>query len=152
MRRSLSGLVLAIFLIAPLARADQCELVAAEVATRAVAAIQASHGRVLLYCALCDDPEPTLGAAFTPRSVVSTGQSVVIDGREIDLAYAYLEVAPNVFENIAMRSGCDARDVPEVLRFHAGALTRARFSRAPAALTRLGWGRPLPVQHLLPPG
>lgn len=152
MRRWLAALVLAVVFVAPLAEADQCQLVDAEIAGRAVAAIRTSHGRVLSYCAPCGDPDPVASAARMPHTVVNSGSSVLIDGTEVDLAYTYLEVAPNVFENVALRTGCPAQEVPEVLRFAGGRLTRGRFGRPPASLVHLGWGHaPPPASQRLPP-
>lgn len=143
MQRLAGVLAIALLLVAPLAYADQCEIVSPEIAGRAVAAIQASHGRVLAHCAPCGDAAPSLASATLPRDVHSSGTAVVIDGLAVDLAYTYLEVAPNVFENIALRTGCEASDVPQVWRFrNGGAAQQTTFGAAPPALTRLGWGRP----------
>lgn len=153
LRRLASALALGLLFLAPLARADQCEIVSADVATRASQAIAVSHGRVLSYCAPCGDPEPRIAAAVVPHEVHNMGTSVVIDGNEVDLAYTYLEVAPGVFENVAMRTGCPAQDVPEVLRFRGQTLTRERFGRPPPALRQLGWGgAPSQSQRLPLPG
>jgi hypothetical protein len=129
-------------LVASLARADQCQLVDREVAERALRAIRASRGRVLAHCAPCGDPPPSLGEAFVPGTVNSTGSSLLVDGTERDLAYLYLEVAPNLFENIALRAGCPAEGIPEVWDFRSGTARPAAFGPPPASLRRLGWGTP----------
>lgn len=140
--------------VAALAQADQCQVVGQEVGDRAVAAIRASHGRVLAHCAPCGDPPPTLSRAFVPREARFTGDAVSIDGREVDLAYLYLEVAPNLFENIALRTGCPAEGIPEAFRVVGGALRPEGFGAAPPALAPLGWGRAssAPQPRPLPPG
>lgn len=140
--------------VAVLARADQCQVVSQDVGDRAVAAIRASHGRVLPHCAPCGDPAPTLAQAFVPREARFTGDAVSVDGQEVDLAYLYLEVAPNLFENIALRAGCPAEEIPEAFRVVGGALRPERFGAVPPALAPLGWGRAsgAPRPRVLPPG
>ncbi len=142
MRHLTAASCLVLLFVSALARADQCELVDADVGQRAATAIAGSHARVLSYCAPCGDPLPAIGAAHTPHDVRYVAGSVVIDGASVDLAYTYLEVAPNVFENVALRTGCSAFDVPEVLRFRGATFERARFAAPPPALRRFGWGRP----------
>lgn len=137
---------------AALAYADQCQVVEVGVAVRAVQAIQASHGRVLDHCAPCGDPPPSLSRAFTPRAVASGGDSVSIDGTERDLAYLYLEVAPNVFENVALRTGCPADGIPQVWDFTSGTPRARAFGPPPAALRPFGWGGTGPAVRPLPPG
>ena len=153
MQRIAGALALTLLFVAPLAYADQCEIVSPEIADHAVAAILASHGRVLSHCGPCGDPAPSLASATLPHDVHNSGSAVVIDGVAVDLAYTYLEVAPNVFENIALRTGCPAQDVPQVWRFRGpGPAQETRFSAAPPALTRLGWGRTPNPQRLPAPG
>ncbi len=155
-RARLTALLVALPIVVATAGAwaDQCQVVDAAVAARAVRAIQGSHARVLPHCAPCEDPAPTLGAAFVPRTVTSTGTSVVVDGVEQDLAYLYLEVSPNVFENVALRTGCEAFEVPEVWDFTTGTARARRFGSVPPALRGFGWGAPLPDSspRPLPPG
>lgn len=125
-----------------LATADQCALVERPVATTAALVIGGSHGRLLEHCAPCGDPPPSLAAAFVPARVESAGGSVTIDGVARDLAYLYLEVAPGVFENVGLRSGCAASGVPEVWDFTSGTPTRRAFGAPPVSLRALGWGGP----------
>lgn len=135
-------LVVVLLSLAAAAQADQCQLVDRDVAERALRAIRASHGRVLAHCAPCGDPPPSLATAFVPGSVSATSSSLVVDGTERDLAYLYLEVAPNVFENIALRTGCPADGIPQVWDFTSGTPRAAPFGPPPASLRRLGWGMP----------
>jgi hypothetical protein len=146
MQRLTAVLALALLVAVPLARADQCQLVDPAVAQRAARAIQASHGRVLAYCAPCGDPMPATSAAFTPREVHAGTESLFIDGREVDLAYTYLEVGQGLFENVALRTGCDAVDVPPALRISGTTFLTARLGAVPAALRALGWGTPPRVE------
>lgn len=120
--------------------ADQCAVIDREVADRATAALRVSHGRVLRYCAPCGEPMPPISAAFTPRSVSFDGRELHIDGRPEDLAYLYLEVAPNVFENFALRTGCPASDIPQALRYAPSGPAASGFGPVPPALARIGWG------------
>lgn len=147
-------LALTVTSAASLALADQCQLVSPDVADRAVASIRAARGRVLSYCAPCGDALPPISAASVPRQVRSSGDSVHIDGREVDLAYVYLEVSPGFFENVALRTGCPASDVPEALRFVGGTPRPERLGPVPPSLAPLGWGRPAsaPRPGPLPPG
>lgn len=124
------------------AAADQCAVIDQSVADRATAAIRTSRGRVLRYCAPCGDRLPPISAAFTPRSVRFDGRELHIDGRPEDLAYLYLEVAPNVFENFALRTGCPASDIPQALRYSPTGPAAGDFGPVPPALARIGWGRP----------
>jgi hypothetical protein len=123
------------------AAADQCQVIDRAVADRATAAIRTSHGRVIRYCAPCGDTMPPISAAFTPSSVTFDGSELHVDGRTEDLAYLYLEVAPNVFENFALRAGCPASDIPEALRYLPSGPTVHRFGPVPPALASVGWGR-----------
>jgi hypothetical protein len=140
MSRLAALVVVVLSLAAAFARADQCQLVERDVAERAMSAIRASRGRVLAHCAPCGDPPPSAGAAFVPRSVSSTGSSLLVDGTERDLAYLYLEVAPNVFENVALRTGCPASEVPQVWDFTGGSARARSFGSVPPALAPYGWG------------
>lgn len=141
MHRLLGSLALGLLVLVPIARADQCEVVDARIASRAVAAIRASHGRLLVHCEPCGDPRPTLAAAFVPREVRATDTQVIVDGRPVDLAYLYLEVRSGWFENVALRTGCEAFDVAGSWVFGATGLRRSRgFGPVPPALRALGWG------------
>lgn len=133
--------VLLIFSFCATAAADQCAVIDRAVADRATAALRATHGRVIRYCAPCGDTMPPISAAFTPRSVSFERDELHLDGHPEDLAYLYLEVAPNVFENFALRTGCPASDIPETLRYLPSGPTVSGFGPVPPALARVGWGR-----------
>ena len=107
MRLLATLLTATLVLTGSVAVADQCQLVSIDVADRAYGSIRAARGRVLHYCAPCGDALPPVTAASVPREVRSTSESVYIDGREVDLAYVYLEVSPGLFENVGIRTGCD---------------------------------------------
>lgn len=129
-RRALVALALplAFALHSASAAADQCAWVDESAANAAVKILN-EHHEVRLYCALCDDKsvkpftvtkaevaQATMRGKTHPYKVVritnASGQS-----KEIDLAYAYVQLDPKsqVFTNLAKLASCPAEGVPETI-------------------------------------
>lgn len=106
-------LILPFLAIPSLAHADQCAIVDDAVATRAVAALR-SHPMVIEYCEPCNDPAPgaprRIDRAVKIRDNAADAR-VTLDGRDVDLAYTYVQTAPLKYENLAKLAGCPASDV-----------------------------------------
>jgi hypothetical protein len=97
-----------ILLVPALARADQCELVSDEVATRALAVLK-DHPNVISYCEPCNDQapgEPHRLDHLAKQRDTAGDYAVTIDKREVDLAYTYVQTSPSRYENLAALAGC----------------------------------------------
>jgi len=90
------------------ARADQCMLVDGGTAMRALQLLH-DHPQVLTYCEPCNDRAPgdpsAAGWVSTERDRSGSYQ-VVVDRREIDLAYTYVQTGPDRFDNLGQLAGC----------------------------------------------
>jgi len=91
------------------ARADQCAIVAPEIASAAVRIINGSP--IASYCQPCGEPRPTVASASTAHRVVARDGKVMIDGKAVDLAYIYVLTGPHAYTNVGLMTGCGARDV-----------------------------------------
>jgi hypothetical protein len=103
------------------ARADQCQLVDSGTAVRALQLLH-DHPNVLAYCEPCGDHAP--GVPTRANHVAtdrdrSGAYQVVIDRREVDLAYTFVQTGPERFENLAHLTGCPASGVSATLAVHA---------------------------------
>ena len=110
----MKALLAILFLLVPtLAHADQCELVSDDVATRAVSAIH-GHPNVIEFCEPCGDQAPG-----EPHAIAHVAKqrdrdgffAVMLDQREVDLAYLYVQTAPATYANVAALAGCPASGV-----------------------------------------
>lgn len=100
------------------ARADQCQLVDDAVAVRAEKAL-AGHPEVVAFCEPCGDRAP--GEPVTVEHVATSRDTtgdyvVVVDKREVDLAYLYVQTSPAHYENVAALAGCPTSGVSPSLR------------------------------------
>jgi hypothetical protein len=105
-------------LVPAAARADQCQLVDADVAARAVAAL-ANHPKVIQFCEPCGDKAPgevAVASRVEKERDTSGDYQIVIDRREVDLAYTYVQTGPNKFENVAELAGCPTSGVSPSLK------------------------------------
>ncbi len=104
----MKALILALVLAPTLAHADQCELVSDEVASRAIAVLEA-HREIVTYCEPCRETAPgephRLDHVAKQRDTDGT-YAVTIDKREADLAYVYVQTSPFHYENLAALAGC----------------------------------------------
>ena len=99
--------------------ADQCQLVSSTMAKRATILLQ-NGSEIASLCQPCGE---TIASAkiSVARSVKSASavygnlQAVLINGKNVDLAYTYVKVAPNKYINVAKAIGCKADDVSEVI-------------------------------------
>lgn len=109
--------ILPLLVIPAVAHADQCELISDQVATRALAVMQA-HPNVIEYCEPCGDQAPG-----EPRRIDHLAKqrdtdgyyAVTLDKREVDLAYTYVQTAPSKYENVAALAGCPTSGVSPTL-------------------------------------
>ncbi len=111
-------LVVAAMLWAGTARATQCEFVDEAVATRAALAL-AGNPDVIHFCEPCGDEAPgePVRATRVEKTRDTTGDyRIVIDRREIDLAYTYVKTSPVHYENVAGLAGCPTSGVSPSLR------------------------------------
>lgn len=104
-------------LLSSAAFADQCAYVTKAEATRAALLLQ--KGAVVAHsCAPCGE------VGIQETEVVSTAvvalvnyenfSQVRVNGKGIDLAYTYIQTAPNKFVNLAMAIDCKSLDVTSV--------------------------------------
>lgn len=91
------------------ARADQCVIVAPEIASAAVRII--SGAPIASYCQPCGESRPTVASASAAHRVVARDGKVLIDGKAVDLAYIYILTGPHAYTNVGLMTGCGARDV-----------------------------------------
>ena len=103
--------------LASVARADQCQLVDSGTAVRA---LQLLHDgpNVLTYCEPCGDRapgEPVRAARAGAERDAMGSYQVVIDRREVDLAYTYVQTGPERFDNLAKLAGCPTSGVSPTL-------------------------------------
>jgi hypothetical protein len=104
--------------LAHTARADQCAWNEEAHATKA-ASILAKHPKVLEYCEPCGDKAP--GEPFVADTVAVTTpergyKELSINGKEIDLAYVYVQVSSTQYKNLAKLAGCPASGVSPSLK------------------------------------
>lgn len=116
--RFLVPALLAVAAVPAIAHADQCQLIDDDVATRALAAFK-NHPKVIQFCEPCGDKapgEPVVAERVTKERDRDGGYQIVIDKREVDLAYTYVETGLQRFENVAALAGCPASGVSPSLR------------------------------------
>jgi hypothetical protein len=100
-----------------IATADQCQRVDGNTAMRAMQLLH-DHPLIVSYCEPCNDRAPSeqrpAGFVHTERDVTGAYQ-VVVDRREIDLAYTYVMTGWDRWENLAVLTGCPASGVSPTL-------------------------------------
>jgi hypothetical protein len=107
--------------VATSAHADQCQLVDSGTAVRALQLLH-DHPNVVTYCEPCGDRAPgdVTNAAWVATERDRSGSyQVVIDRREVDLAYTFVQTGPDRFDNLAQLAGCPASGVSNTLTIHA---------------------------------
>jgi hypothetical protein len=113
MRTILLGLSL--LAVARVAHADQCQVLDADQATAAVKLL--TNATILAYCEPCGDAPPATVPGPKAHSVQThLGSSkheltVAVDGKEIDLAYTYIQTGKSTITNVARMVGCPATGV-----------------------------------------
>jgi hypothetical protein len=99
------------------ARADQCAWnTARRVVTRAERLVAETHHLVHL-CAPCGETQGIIAPIETVRTRVERALGrrfhvLVVNGEDVDLAYVYVPAGPHRWENLGLRVGCGATDVP----------------------------------------
>ena len=97
------------------ARADQCQSVETDQGVAAEKLLK--DATVLSYCEPCGDARPTKAPTGPVRSVkVHLGASknlltLAVDGKDVDLAYTFIQTGKATFTNVAMMVGCQATGV-----------------------------------------
>ncbi len=104
-----------VLLLTRRAEADQCSVIPAAQAERAVQLIL-RQGATITLCEPCGDRvRPGLRPVpVTTATAVSRGEGtseVVVNGREVDLAYVYVHSIGNMFVNTARVVGCPTEGV-----------------------------------------
>ncbi len=118
----LCSLALALACIPSLARADQC--IDVDPDTAAAAARLLKDATVVAYCAPCSDSAPS-PAKVRPKVELAT-RAVRVDGKEVDLAYTYVQTGKATFTNVGLMVGCGATSVP-------GFIDPAQLARKPVS-------------------
>jgi len=106
--------------VATSAHADQCQLVDSGTAVRALQLLH-DHPNVVTYCEPCGDraPSDVTNAAWVATERDRSGSyQVVIDRREVDLAYTFVQTDPDRFDNLAQLAGCPVSGVSTTLTIH----------------------------------
>lgn len=115
-------LIILASLISGVAFADQCAYVTHDEAARAALLLQ--KGSVVGYnCAPCGEVGVQKLEVVSSIQVVSANfqdfSEVRVNGKGIDLAYTYIQTAPNKLVNLAKAVACqtlDEKSVPSVLK------------------------------------
>lgn len=98
------------------AMADQCAYISQAEAERAALLLQ--KGSVIAeYCEPCGDTQAVVKSVKTLSVArVADGQyrEVSINGKGLDLAYLYLQIAPGKKVNVAQAIGCETLDASTV--------------------------------------
>jgi hypothetical protein len=130
----LSAPFAAVMLLTSVARADyesewpehaQCLLVPVRVADLAVALINA-HPDVVFYCQPCGDRAPRHHDRKPVASRPPADDTTLVflaPITEIDLAYTYIRVSRDRYENVAALAGCRTTGVSQFLRVDGPLLT-----------------------------
>jgi hypothetical protein len=102
------------------ARADQCQVVDADVADWA-AKLLVKGASYVHYCEPCGDKKPTQARMIGPVEVTSVhGQKrVTVNGREEDLAYVFVQTGNSTFTNVALMTGCPTQHVSATITLQA---------------------------------
>jgi hypothetical protein len=112
-------LLLTLSILSTTAFADQCQLVSGTMAKRATLLIQ-NGSEIASLCQPCGEKisSAQVSVARSVKSAIgyyANLELVLINGKNVDLAYTYVKVAPNKFINVAKAIGCKAEGVSEVI-------------------------------------
>lgn len=96
------------------AMADQCQAISRAEAERAALLIQ-KNSVITDFCEPCENgiKERSVVKSVKLKSLVLGGQTyteVEVNGKTVDLAYLFVEVAPNKSVNVAKVIGCETLD------------------------------------------
>jgi len=112
MRTILVGLSLLVATRA--AHADQCQVLDADQATAAEKLL--TNATIVAYCEPCGDAPPAAPAAQVHKIAAHLGASkrelsIAVDGKDIDLAYTFVQTGKSTFTNVALMVGCPVTGV-----------------------------------------
>lgn len=98
------------------ALADQCAWISKEQVTHAFDLLRPGM-MVVEFCEPCGDPRP--GARFLVEKTEIVHQenqyyTLLLNGKEVDLAYLYVKASDGTFHNMASLAGCQAEGVTDV--------------------------------------
>ena|SRR5688572_12008148 len=101
------------------ARADQCLWVKDRVAKEAQRLLQGRNA--IEFCEPCNAKAPSAPVLATSVEVQQVPENlryskVVMNGREIDLAYVFVQSAPDRYQNLGLLAECGASDVSASLQ------------------------------------
>lgn len=92
------------------ARADQCQVVDADVADWAVKVLPKGASFVE-QCEPCGDTGPTTPRVANTVRVDKKAGSVLVNGKVVDLAYVYVQTGKATYTNVALMTGCPTQGV-----------------------------------------
>lgn len=129
------------------AHADQCAWL--EDAAMLELAVTRLHtaGSYIGLCEPCGETIPGPPQAvgkIEVRKVSQAARVLSIDGRDLDLAYVYVETAPQRYENLAVLTGCPVDGVSPTLTVNAETSTGVMLFPGDAAPTDSSPGSPTP--------
>jgi hypothetical protein len=114
MARSIVALGCVLLIHTTTARADQCIVVKPEVAKWAAKVL--ADQTAIKHCEPCDEKRPS--PPFAVKRVETrawsgdtTQKVVVVNGKEEDLAYLYVQTGPDTYTNVAAMAGCPTTGV-----------------------------------------
>jgi hypothetical protein len=111
--------LLAMAIISTSVMADQCELVSSTMAKRATLLLQ-NGAEIASVCEPCGEKVSSakvtvVRSVKTVSGIYANLQGLLVNGKETDLAYTYLKVAPNRYVNVANAIGCKAEGVSPMI-------------------------------------
>jgi hypothetical protein len=103
------------------AGADQCQVVSQDTARWAVKLL--TGGVVVKRCEPCEDkggtPMPVKKVEAKRWSGDAKQSVVIVNGKETDLAYLFLQTGQDTYTNVALMAGCAAKDVSTFINLSA---------------------------------
>nr|HEX4314520.1 hypothetical protein [Kofleriaceae bacterium] len=100
------------------ARADQCAWVTKDQADAAAKIVHgADHHNVAYFCKPCGDAGPTKDIAQTVdvKHVKEAFYTLVINHKEVDLAYVYYSAGSGPYRNLGIGAKCKVVEVPDTI-------------------------------------
>src|SRR5438477_2550238 len=100
-------IVLTVCSLATQSRADQCQIVDADVASWAQKLL-VKGASVISYCEPCGDKKPAASTTVSKLDVRDSagGKEISINGSDVDLAYTFVQTGKSTYSNVAMLVGC----------------------------------------------
>jgi hypothetical protein len=141
--RLVLALPFALAILSPtLARADQCGINSEAIADRA-AELAKKSTLMLELCEPCG--EKTAKGPYPIGTVDSAQGRVTFDGQPRDLAYTYILVGKDTYQNLGLLAGCSARRVTQEIVDARPPITRPTTTTPTQGLRRLPGAPPRPL-------